>query len=434
MNIRVGVIGPKDSLNQIMAVEKEFSEAVIVPFSYETLPEIDGIIEENAYQIDQWLFSGILNYTYAIDKKLTSANEATYPIINGSTFFGTLLEAQLEGDRVFKRISIDTITDKEIGKILAYYRLDALQYKNLPFKSYEHVGEQVDFHHKLYLSGETDVAITFIMSTYMELKRLGVPVYRVTPSYVSIEQSFRLLIERGLSMRYKNAQMAVIGCKVKFDANQDDIYYSFKMQHKEIELRRSLLNITEKVNGSLMQIGDGQFMVFTTRGEINRETETDLFRMIEDVRAQEGIRLSITVGYGETVLQAEQNVRNGFDLQRKQKIEQIIIIDEDQHVEILSDQDIALSYQMKLGKQWQERLERSGISSGIISKIMAYSKQYNRPDFTSQDLARWLKSTERNGRRIVSQLESGGIIEQCGEIHDGSKGRPRKVYSFKKHQ
>ncbi|MBT2600200.1 MULTISPECIES: hypothetical protein [Oceanobacillus] len=432
MKIKIGVIGPADSVKQIMAVAKEFPNTEITPFTYNYLEEIHAIIQENDFRMDQWFFSGILNYSYAIEKKLVTNLNALYPNMSGSTFFGTLLEAQLENNQVYKRISMDTITNEEVEKIVSYYRLEGINYFNRPFQSYADQEERVEFHKELFEQGKIDIAITFIWETYNELKRNGIPVFRVTPSYLSIEQTFRILVERAKTSRYKNAQLAVIGCQVNMDTSIEDIHYSFRMKHKEIELRRTLLFISEKVHGSLLQIGDGLFLIFTTRGEIGPLSEEELLSVIHDVKEQENMELLITIGYGETVSQAEQHVRKGFHHQKVQHLPSIIIIDEDERITVKHGNDASVSYKtIELGESWRNKIKHTGVSPGVVHRIFSYSKQYNHREFTAQDLSRWLKGTDRNARRIITLLEKANIIEQCGEIQSGIRGRPRRVFCFK---
>ena len=44
--------------------------------------------------------------------------------------------------------------------------------------------------------------------------------------------------------------------------------------------------------------------------------------------------------------------------------------------------------------------------------------------------ALWMKSTDRNSRRIVTELERLGIISLAGEEQLASRSRPRKIYQF----
>lgn len=219
--MRIGVIGPADSVQRIMYVAQEFSDVEFVPFVYDELTEVDGILEKHSDDVDQWLFSGILNFTYATELELITEEKGSFPPLHGSSFFGTLLEAQLNEKKVYEKVSIDTITKEELDKILSYYKLESLQYYNAPFKGYKHIDSFIDFHKQLYDDGKIEVVITPIKATYYALKEIGIPVYRVTPSYLSIKLKIQLLRERAQSNRYKNSQMAVIGCNVEFNLDKD---------------------------------------------------------------------------------------------------------------------------------------------------------------------------------------------------------------------
>ncbi len=47
-------------------------------------------------------------------------------------------------------------------------------------------------------------------------------------------------------------------------------------------------------------------------------------------------------------------------------------------------------------------------------RLIIYARKYNRQEFTAQDVSRWLQSTDRNGRRILANLENANLIEKCG--------------------
>ncbi|MBM7552008.1 hypothetical protein [Thalassobacillus pellis] len=432
METKIGVIGPKDSMERIQYVAQEFKNIEFIPFIYEKLSDIKGILSKHRHEVDQWFFSGVLNYTYASENGLITADEASYPPLHGASFFGVLLEAQLTENKVFKSVGIDTVSNEEIEKILSFYHLEPLTYHNHPFEGYNHIEDLVNHHKTLYEQGKTEVVITSIKNVYYELKNLGIPVFRVTPSYLSIRLIIQYLEERAQSNRYRNSQIAIIGCKILFNLDKlDEVYYSFKMKHQELDLKRYLLKVAEKTNGSLMQLGDGLFFIFTTRGEMSEAAYEDLVSLMEDLKLQADIDSNISIGFGETVSQAEQNVRLGFRNSKQYPEATILLVDEDQSITLKSRQTEDLSYQTReTGISWREKIKGASISPGVVSKILAYTSQYHRPQFTSQDLARWLQSSERNGRRIITEMEKAGLIEQCGEAQSGERGRPRKVFTF----
>ncbi|MGR9048686.1 hypothetical protein ACQ4XT_08660 [Halobacillus faecis] len=435
MKTKIGVIGPKDSVEQVMYVAEEFKQITFYPFAYEKLSDVTDILKEHRHEVDQWFFSGVLNHTYAIENGLITEEESAYPPLHGSSFFGILLEAQLTTNHVYRKVSIDTIANEEFDKILSYYQLDALEYENFPFEKVRHTDELTAFHSQLYEQGKTEVVITSIKSVYKELKEKNIPVFRVTPSYLSIKMLIQFLEERAQSKHFRNSQVAIIGCRVEMNASHsEENYYSFKTKYQELDVRRQLLSFAEQTNGSVMQLGDGLFFIFTTRGELSEESEADLFTLIEDIRLQTNLTARVSIGFGETVSQAENHVRIGFRHIKEEKEPLLLIVDEDQSISLKQQQKTLSYHTTEIGHTLQNKMKEANLSPGVISKLLAYSRQYHRDHFSSQDLSRWLKSTERNGRRILTELERVHIVEQAGERQSGERGRPRKVYRFVKEE
>ncbi|WP_101842077.1 hypothetical protein [Halobacillus sp. Marseille-P3879] len=431
MKTKIGVIAPHDSLQRIMYVAKEFEDISFVPYPYEQLEEVSSILKKHRQDVDQWFFSGVLNYTYAMKNNLITADEGAFPPLHGASFFGILLEAQLNSNQVFRQVGIDTITNEEFDKILSYYQLEDLTYYTHPFESNKSADELVQFHSRLYEEGKIEVVITSIKDVYLQLKEKKIPVYRVTPSYLSIKMIIQFLEERAQSNLYRNSQVAVIGCRIEMEPdNLEELYYSFKTKYQELDVRRQLFEIAEKTNGSVMQMGDGLFFIFTTRGELSIETEGDLFSLIDEIHLQTSLQVKISIGFGETVLQAEQHVRLGFRHIKDYDKPILLVVDDDQSISAKHQEEQINYSTVEIGASWKEKMKDVNLSPGVVSKITAYANHYRREQFSSQDLARWLKSTERNGRRILAEMERVGIVEQSGEAQSGERGRPRKLFQF----
>lgn len=396
MNIRIGVIGPEDSVKQVLTVSKEFTDVEFIPFVYEDVYQVDELIMENPIPIDQWLFTGVLNYTYATEKKLVNKMNATFPPLYGSSFFATLLEAQLAEEKVFKKISIDTLADVEVEKILSFYQLDAIQYTNFPFSDYTYIHKLADFHEQAYQQGTADVAITSTSYAYTQLKEKGIPVYRMNPSYLSIQLSIELLIERAHANRFKRAQIAIIGASVDFHEDQDNVYYMYKMKQDELDIRKEVLFLAEKVSGSFISTGDGSYLIYTNRGEIDGDAERYMIDLSKKVDATHELKVHFSIGYGETASQAEQHVKLGLKQFRNDHT--IVIVDESKHVTIKKDDELENALQFPtviIGKEWEKKIKESGVSYSVISKIVSLANHYHRTEFSSQDISGWLKSSER---------------------------------------
>lgn len=431
MHIKIGVIGPEESVTRILEVSEEFKEIEFIPFIYREVSEVIEIIQTNNLIVDQWLFSGIMNYSFALDNNLIQKDRGSYPPLHGSSFFGILLEAQLNERKIFDEISVDNITDHEISKILSFYNLNSLKYYNAPYKGFNHLSTLGEFHKSLFRKGKTQLAITSIKSTYDELKNDGVLVYRLTPSYLSIKLTIQLLTERAQANRYESLQMAVIGCKVINELDSVERYQLFRWKHHELNVEKSLLELTEKLNGSFLGVGDGLYFIFTTKGEIDSNTENSMFELMNEFRIRDQLSIGIVIGYGENVSHAEQNVRYGLGKFNNDDRASILVIDEQYAITTKFSSNESDSLNTKAIEQ--ELLTKFGegaVSHRDVIRIITYSHKYNKKEFTSQDISRWLQSTDRNGRRILAELENAKVIEKCGTIHLNQRGRPKNVYQF----
>jgi len=431
MTIRIGIVGPEDSVKQILAVTKEFPEVHFTPFIYENVYEVDELLLNNTTPIDQWFFSGVLNHNYALEKGFVNEENAVYPPLYGSSFFATLLEAQLSENKVFSRISIDSIANEELDKTLSFYNLSSLDYNNFAFTNYTYIHELPDFHEGLYKEGKAEIAITSTNYAYVRLKEKGVPVYRMKPSYLSIKLTLNLLIERANANRLKKTQIGIIGCNAKFDLDLDNVYYTYEMKQEELDVKKELLHLAKKVKGSFLEVGNGLYLIYTNRGEIGQEVQEFMFLVQERLKASQALSLSFSIGYGHTASSAEQHARLGL-LEADASVA-LVIVDENKQITIPSKHEtmLPLQYSMvSLGDEWEKELKDIGISISTVTQLISSSNYYHKKEFSSQDLSRWLNCSMRNARRILLQLERGDMIEQCGEIHAGGRGRPLRLYSF----
>ncbi|WP_174614518.1 hypothetical protein [Virgibacillus ihumii] len=430
MRITIGIIGPSESVSRILKVADDFLGVEFKPFIYLEVNEIESILKNNRFLVDQWLFSGIMNYSLAIERKYITQEEGSYPTLHGSSFFGILMEEQLNKGVIFRNISIDSITDEEMSKVMSFYKLDSLSYFNEPYGGYDRIANLAKFHKELYYEGKTEAAITSIRSTYNELRKEGIPAYRLTPSFISIKSTIELLIERAQANRYESMQMAVVGCRVVTEIVENEAYDLFKWKHHELDIQKSLMYLTEKMNGSFVDVGDGLYFIFTTKGEMDDEAMKNLFHFIHEFKVRDHLSIGVVIGYGENVSHAEQNVRYGLSGMKPDDRASIVVIDEQQSRTIKYPNDENASLNIKHIEQVLREKFSEKINIRDAVRLIMYSYKYNKQAFTSQDISRWLQSTDRNGRRILANLEDAGVIEKCGTTHLKQKGRPKIMYQF----
>ncbi|WP_216830773.1 helix-turn-helix domain-containing protein [Alkalihalobacterium elongatum] len=438
MKVRIAIVGPEDSVQQILYYAEEFSRnenMELVPFSYEKTEETEQIIQANNGRIDQWLFSGQAPYYFALNKKLINAEVATYLTLHGSSLLGTFLEILLQEKNTVKELSLDTIQHEAVMQLQEAHSLNSLNIYTYSYLGYEPAEEIIKFHQHLYEQGKTKVAVTCIKEVHIQLKKLGIPCYRVIPSEAAVKRELTLLKERGQSSWYRQSQIAILGIEViHSDTSLEEHYYSYEMKHKELDLKHVLLHHAKKVQGSFVQIGDGLFFVYTTRGEVDiRFNDSTRFSLLDDVFLQSKLHIRVGIGYGLTAYHAEQNVRSALRHAREYNEPIIVSVNEKKEVHeyFKNDETEMISYvERKWGEEWEDKFKEAQLNPKVVSKIEAISERYKTKSVTASEVAQWLNRTERNARRILTELEKLGLATIVREEQIGSRGRPRKVYKL----
>lgn len=425
MKIRLGVVGPHDSIELVKGIVKDFHEIDIFEFPYKKIEEVREIIPINRDQVDQWFFSGRGPYYLATSEGLIREEECSFAPLNSNSVYRTLLEAQLQEQKIFKSISIDIIKDSEaeLKKNLTGMNIYTFTYTGLyPYQ------EMIDFHSRLFEEGKSEVAVTCVKTVHDALQERGIPSFRVRPDAVAIRLIIQFLKQRGVSQWYRRAQVAMIG--VEIDQVHLDEAFSYKTKFRELEVEKRLLEFAELVNGSFSGIGNGRYFIYTTRGEMELQLERNsLLTMIEGLKLQSQFAFHTGVGYGITSLEAEQNARLATRYARLRKDDCMVIIDETKKIVEFAGSQPAVSYDHRIsGQQWEEKLAHINVSPATVSRIRSLAMHYRKYEVTSKELALWMNSTERNARRILAELEKINWVRVAGEEQPAQRGRPRKVF------
>jgi len=433
LKFRVGVIGPKDAVNLILKVATQFNQLKLIPFYYKTFEQTEVIIKENNHLVDYWFFSGQNPYHFALENDLITSNNSSYVTLHGSRLLGALLEAQVHGGHILKQISLDTVPDEEVLAVQKMFNIESLIISTKSYKGYLPVEEILDFHITLYESGKTEACITCVQSVYDKLKERGIPSFRVMASIPEIQTELRYIRERVQSTWYRKSQFAILGIEVFHSTNIIETQnFSYESQQRDLELKRILLQYVELVSGSLMEIGNGTFFIYTTRGEIelhlNYET---LFELIEKAKIESKHNIRVGIGYGFTAFDAESHVRLAFRHVCNHEGPVIVSVNEEKEVTESIRPDHVISFQQrKWGDDWKIKFKSANLSVTTVSKIESLSNHYGKTIVTAQELSQWLKRTERNARRILTELECLGLVKVTGEEQLEGKGRPRKLYKL----
>ncbi|KMY53314.1 hypothetical protein AC623_04340 [Bacillus sp. FJAT-27231] len=428
MKTRVGVVGPRDSIQLMKEVAKEYENQLdLVPFVYSRAEETTSIVEENQHLVDIWLFSGLTPYTLA--KKSTSNQPFFYLKLNGSSFMKALLEAGYKDQKCLNNISIDMLDEKDIYETYGDLQITHENIYWYEYKGYTPIQEISDFHINLFNEGKVSVCVTCLSDVFENLRVKGIPVYRSTPTRANIRSTISLALQYWQTVHFKQSQITVMLIKMEnMEKIESPHVLSYELHRLNLELQSAILDFSETIAGSFVAIGIGTYIIFSTRGSLQEAGEQSV-QLLEKISLITDLPSNIGIGYGDTALAAEENARLALHHAQNYGKFSVFVVENNGVVKgpLEDKQSISFGFRNE-NKEIGDKLKQSGVSITTFNKIMAVQKSLGRKAITASEIAEWLKMTQRNARRILTDLTKVGIAEEIGEEAPTSRGRPRKIY------
>lgn len=432
---RIGVVGPSLSVERILKLANEMEQEMeFIPYSYTEAREVEIIVGEHDSQVDFWLFSGYIPYMVA--KKIVSSDEKmVYIFSTESSTYKSFMELNYSQGRLLERVSIDMIpaTHAVEGESLLQLKETV---KDLYVKTFEadiDSRELFNFHYDLWKQKKTDGALTCYPSVNEALQKAGVPANLMSPTRIEIFQTIRIFFEKIKTSYYKDTQIGVEKIEVKdFDLIKEKMEKTYQVQYLELRMKETLIQLCEKIDGSLFEEGHGRYTIFSSRGAIEREIQS-LKDKAHYLSLEAKTTVSVGIGFGKTVLSAEINAHRALQQSKKKEEQGIVVMIQDDETIIESvgqEQELTYSYRTD-DKDFLEKLKKGSISVKTFKKIDALIQKMRWRDFTTKDLAANLQMSERNAQRIVAELCDAGLAESIGEESHYDRGRPIKIYRLK---
>lgn len=429
MITRVGVVGPKDSVQIICDVGTEFRDRMVfMPFVYQDVEEARELIRNAEPGVDVWLFSG--QAPYAIAKEYIQKQKAFFPQLNGSSLTKVLLEITYRDGLQLERVSFDTILNTYFNETCAELGLPCERVRLLSYTGYTPTAELIDYHYSLYTQGDVDACATFLSSVYEQLTARGIPVYRITPDRMTIRNMLELARHEGETLHFKKSQIAVQLIEVNgIDKLVRENKSLNELRRLELKLQEPILDYVEALAGAVVSLGNGKHMIFSTRGSFEENWSFPPATLMEKIYIVADLPPSIGIGFGATALAAERNAQLAlFHAQKLGGLNAILINDEGQIEGPLQKPESLTFHYRTEDKEISERLKKAGVTITTYNKMIAVQKNLGQNSISAGEIAELLGMTQRNARRILSELEQQGFAELIGEEVPTNRGRPRKIY------
>lgn len=428
---RIGVVGPEPSVNRILNISYPYrGQMDFVPYIYTETIQSKDIVRNHDHETDAWLFTGVMPYRLSRDQ-IPSEKNAIYIPHTGSSLYKCLLHLSYQQGTPLKKISIDTVTAKEVEEALCELAIPPLNRFTKTMDDYISPEELHRFHHELWQQGKTDAALTCFQSTYLSLKQAGVPVDWISPTKMVIRQSLHLLAEKVRTSFFRETQTGVVILDLQhFDRILDKNSNPYHLQYLSLQLKEITLHLSEQLDGSLLEMGNGRYEIFSSRGAIESNQQI-LHDTVQHLALTADSPVASGIGFGVTVHSAEVNARRAVQRSIESEDKRIYMVQEDgMMAEIFEGGEQSLVTPDLLSPEIIQKMEDNSINIKTYYRIWTLVRRMKWTEFTTADLATHLHMTHRNARRLLSQLTKIGLAKCIGKESQPSRGRPSNLYQL----
>lgn len=425
---KIGVVGPGSSVERILSVADKMNlQLEFIPFTYSETHEAIEIVQNNLDKLDGWLFSG------PAPQMVTEQLLDGHPVVGscfhvGASLYRSIIQMSHKLQKVDLRISTDVTTNDEMENALAELEITG---NTVHIKFYDgnfYYQDIVDYHYDLFQAGKIDGVITSLHSVYQTLKSLNVPVFRNTPTKMEIKLAIQIIEEKINTSYFKNTQIGIAVIEVAlFNQVKNTLKSPYQIQMLELEIKRILLQLNEKLDGYIIEKGNGSYEIFSSRGAVEREISS-FEATLQQIGLITEALISVGIGFGQTFYTAEINAYHALNHAKSKACGSITIQDDKSLIEDAGSQK-SLHYEIATqDSELLKKLKISGVSVKIYQKIIAVIKRMNWQTFTVTQLAEQLAVTDRNISRIIAGLLLAELVQLAGEEAPVVRGRPRKIY------
>lgn len=433
MNIKLGLLGPHDSMQVIQTALAKYPEFHCTPIECLTEQDLARRVLPIKEEFDMWLCSGPITYLI-----VSQWGEIHAPIFcvpyNGSSLYKTLLQVIYEQKVEIAQISFDSYKEVESEAVPGVE--EALLEAGITDKPHYIMNETYEmdevkrYHTDLWEKGLIKATIT-AHPIDNELRQLGLPTYRILPATMAIAAVASQMLRTFEMLYFKNTQIAIQMIDTELhDGLTSETLSSDDLTKLEIGYTDKLLTYAKKVHGSLKSVGRGRYAIFTTRGLLQEITQD--FQMAPEIQGidQQGRKgMTCGIGIGQTAYEAEINATNALLHAKKCGTGSWVVCFDDKKIAgpLGKPEQITYSY---ASEELHAISKATSLGVSTLQKLKSVLRKLSSEEISSQELAQYMQITQRSARRILTELEEKGFAEIVAEEKPYMRGRPRKVYKI----
>ena len=430
-DINIGIIGPKALVDQTRETLKTFPNFKPVFRIIEPTSLIAEITMELMNDVEVLMFTEYHSYN-TVKQVVDFIIPVHHMPLMGTGLYRSLFI--IKSRYSLKCLSIDTVEEKYVEQILS--ELEEVNYELLIYKNPIQstvIEEIVQFHVDNY-QNHNAIALTGIQDVAIQLSALHIPHEWVTPT----QQDMIVSLERALlaTNTRRNKESQIVFGLINID-NFKGVTEKYSSEHDvqllKLTIQQMLLDYIKLLDGHLINLGGEEYSFITTRGIFERETRGYKFiPLLQDVKNELGITISLGVGFGRTAAEAGNHARLALRQSKDLGGNVCYIVREDRSV--LGPVDITSHKQYErynlaiTDPHLLDKAEKAGMSASYMTKLMARVSRHKKIDYTAQELASTLNVTIRSANRILLKWMDAELVDIVGEEKLAHKGRPRRIY------
>jgi len=423
-SFKIGLIGPLDSVTKILkAVENQYPLITFTPYVREEIIDAAKVFEHCQSENDGIFFTGV-GVMEEVRKHCKITKSYDHIPRSGYSLMSAIWEME-QKNILYDRVSIDVVPNQVLREVMDEFNLTFDRIYTNPFSSNQTEENYARRHRTLYSDKEVDVILTGFGSIYRKLSDEGLPVIRLYPNAIQIRQHLDNLIHKLQSLHIQSSGIAIQIIRIKGITQQSLSQYDDLEKRGQFYLE--LLPYVKGVQGSLFAFGREEIIIYSTRGEIEDDSNRRLFRDLVSWSDKKNLNFYSGIGFGNTASDAEKSARKALSNARQMFVSGAYIVDGDQIRGPIGEAD-ELEYFIRVADTEILTLsEKSGINAAYITKILAYIEKSGNDTFDSEELSRALNIGERTARRILKKLTNSGMGVLAAKENMQLRGRPKNL-------
>ena len=445
MKTVIGVITTLPYKSYLEQLAEEFQDLCQMKFFVpETLYDVDVLYEQNKYDVDAFIFSGLFIYE-AIEKEHLIAQLPIKVLQDdeGSIYKGlfkiVLSNPGIDTRRIYidfaNRIdSFDEFKDRFCPPIYPVSLSDSI---------HEQTRLLLKNHIELWERGQIDFSITAYGHFVPELTSRNNKFLFLRPSVETVRNLIKSLLDEVKILKLNNRKMVVGRVSVESDEHQDGSPFPAAASatddidnsdnSNEIALLKTRLKgffKMHKLVDTSQQIEDYIQLEMPYEAYLSLSDHLQSCALLTYLQRASSHTVKIGWGSGREYFQARENAEKANRQAKAYRGSCSFFVSDDQKVTGPLDRSGAITFKEMANDEIIELSERLGIHNINLQKIISYAAILGTNKLSSEDVANCLSITVRGANRILNQIEAKAYAGIIHEKRENTKGRPKKYYEM----